>query len=231
MINTIFFAPCAWYMSYHLGAWSFLKESGFLSNIKILGGASSGSLVSYLLSAGIDEEELINELLGYADVYPGFKSWGNMSRIVSPAITRRLQGKSYNYENFIILSSFERKWPYFAPRIVVPNKNDLEEVKSAILSSCYIPFIYEDRPTWKDQFVIDGGLFVFKLNLPNTITVSPYETMSENIIGPEKDSEDYKLMNEDLLGSLCPNKENLIKIKNCGYSNAKKWFETYNKLI
>lgn len=231
MIDSIFFAPCAWYGNYHIGAWKALSELGCLNDIKYLGGASSGSLFAFILSAGLEAEYLEDIFDGYARDYPGFSSWGKMSTIVGDSIPMYIKKDAeWKYEPYAVVTTLEKEWPFVGPRIVsIEDKKNIKEIKDVILSSCYIPGIYQKIPKWRGKFVLDGGLFVMKLELPNTLNISPYSKMSEKTIGFEEGTYEESIlgMTSNALKSLCPDKDHLDNVKKCGYNLAYKWFEKY----
>ena len=224
MINSIFFAPCAWFMSYHLGAWRALKESGYLVNIKSLGGVSSGALTAGSLAAGLDAQVMKDRLIKMSEVYPGILCWGKMSRIVDSSMDELLpQNINWQYHFYGVVTNFQVALPPIGPRFIWNKSTKRDEVKNLILSSCYIPVMYEWVPKWDNKFVIDGGCFLMNLTIPNTLTISPYMEMSENVIGYVKDSDEEKILLKNRNASLLPNKEHLSEVYQCGYSNAQKW--------
>lgn len=224
MINSIFFAPCAWYMSYHLGAWRALKESGYLTNIKSLGGGSSGSLTAGALASGADSQEMQSKINKYSLMYPGILCWGKMSKIVDSSMDDLISKDiNWHYDFYAVITNFQVGLPPVGPRFIWNHSTKRDEVKNLILSSCYIPVMYERVPKWDNKFVIDGGCFLMNLTIPNTLTISPYMEIGENIIGYEKDSYEEKILKKYRNASLLPNKEHLNEVFECGYSNAKKW--------
>lgn len=232
MINSVFFAPCGWYASFHIGAWRALLETNFLTNIKSLGGGSSGSLIALSLSADIDYKTFYNKLIDYSLMYPGILCWGKMSNIVGGEILNLFNDdKSWKYEPYVVITNFQKSLPFIGPRFITNiSRENKDEIKNLILSSCYIPIMYEKIPKWDNKFVIDGGCFLMSLTIPNTLTISPYMEMSSNVIGYEIDSDDSKILNDNILGSLLPNKDCLTKIEQIGYNCAKNWIEKfYNK--
>lgn len=231
MINSIFFAPCAWYMTYHLGAWRALKEFGYVSNIKSLGGGSSGSLVAVLLSSNIDEEIIKKKFDYFALTYATFLCWGKMTKIVGRAIDENLTDNiDLKFSTYVVITNFQYDLPPIGPRFITINKDfNKNKVKDLILSSCYIPVIYEKIPKWDNKFVLDGGMFLMNLNIPNTLTISPYMQMSENVIGYELNSNEEKILKKNKFISLYPDKEILNEIYNVGYISAKKWLNYYGK--
>ncbi len=231
MINSIFFAPCAWYMSYHLGAWRALKEFGYLTNIKSLGGGSSGSLTAVLLASNIDDEIIKKKLDNFAITYPTFLCWGKMTKIVSSAIDENLSDNiDWKFSSYVVITNFQNDLPPIGPRFININKDfDKTKIKNLILSSCYIPIMYEKVPKWDNKFVIDGGMFLMNLTTPNTLTISPYIQMNENIIGYELNSNEEKILKDNKFGSLFPDKERLNEIYYVGYESGKKWLNYYGK--
>jgi len=231
MINSIFFAPCAWYMHYHIGAWRALKESNYTDRITSLGGRSSGSLTAFLLATGIDDKIIDEKISEYALMYPSFLCLGKMSKIVGNTIDQWIinSTEEWKYQPYAVITNVQIDLPPIGPRFIVsPNRNKSDDIKNLILSSCYFPIFYEKVPKWNDKFVIDGGAFLMNLTTPNTLTISPYMELQENVIGYIKDSEEEKILKQKTLGSLFPDKEHLLKIRQCGYTNAKNWLIRYN---
>jgi hypothetical protein len=67
------------------------------------------------------------------------------------------------------------------------------------------------------------------LTTPNTLTISPYMQMNENIIGYELNSNEEKILKNNKFGSLFPDKETLNEIYYVGYESGKKWLNYYGK--
>ena len=221
-------------MHFHIGAWKALKEEDkFLKQIKSIGGASSGCFVAFLLASGVSEVSIIEKFDKFSQSYPGFQSLGSWSAHVNNALDEHLfEENIWLFEPYAVITTIEKYLPFVGPRfITIDNKKDIKTIKSLIMSSCYIPFIYEKVPKWNGKFVLDGGLFLMNLTIPNTLTISPYMKSDKNVIGYEEGSDEERILKERKLGSLIPNETHLKAVTNCGYSSAKKWLEKYNKEI
>ena len=221
-------------MGFHFGAWRALKESNYLSKITSIGGGSSGCFSAFLFAADNNMDVLETKIDEYALMYPGILCWGKMSNIVGKAIDELIihNSDAWKYQPYAVITTIQKDLPPIGPRFIFsPLRENGEEVKSLILSSCYFPIMYENAPKWKNKFVLDGGTFLMNLTIPNTLTVSPYMKSDKNAIGYEEGSDEEKILNERKLGSLLPDKDHLVAIRDCGYSSAKKWLEKYNKEI
>ena len=218
-------------MHYHIGAWRALKEVNYTDRITSLGGGSSGCLTAFLLAAGVDHDLMDQKICEYSLMYPSILCWGKMTRIVGGVIDEWLtkSNDKWKYELYAVITNVQLDLPPIGPRFIKsPERKNIEDVRSLILSSCYIPAMYEKVPKWNNKFVIDGGAFLMNLTIPNTLTISPYMEMQSNVIGYEPGSDEKKILKERKLGSLLPDKEHLLEIRNCGYTNAKNWLIKYN---
>jgi len=221
-------------MNFHFGAWRALKESNYLTKITSLGGGSSGCFSAFLFAADTDVGVLETKIDEVASQYPGILYWGNMTKVVGNAIDELIiQVKDeWSFQPYAVITTVQKELPPIGPRFIIsPARENGEEVKALILSSCYFPIMYEKIPKWNDKFVLDGGSFLMNLVIPNTLTISPYMKSDPNVIGYECGSNEEKILNERKLGSLLPDKDHLVKVRDCGYISAKKWLEKYNKEI
>lgn len=219
-------------MHFHIGAWCALKEAGYLNRITSLGGGSSGSLTAFLLAAGVNENLIDQKICDYSLLYPGILCWGKMSKIVGNTIDEYIISSSepWKYQPYAVITNLQKELPPIGPRFIIsPSRENREEVKNLILSSCYFPIMYEKIPKWNGKFVLDGGAFLMNLTIPNTLTISPYMKTNPNTIGYEENSIEEKILKEKEYGSLFPDKDHLILVKNCGYNSAKKWLNKYCK--
>jgi len=219
-------------MHFHIGAWCALKEEGYLYRITSLGGGSSGSLTAFLLAAGVNESIIDEKINEHALTYPGILCWGKMSKIVGKTIDDYIVSSNdpWKYQPYSVITNLQKELPPIGPRFIIsPSRENGEEVKSLILSSCYFPVMYEKVPKWNGKFVLDGGAFLMNLTIPNTLTISPYMKIDRNVIGYEENSEEEKILKGKEYGSLFPDKEHLNLVKNCGYTSAKKWLNKYKE--
>lgn len=218
-------------MHYHIGAWRALKEVNYTDRITSLGGGSSGSLTAFLLAANVDHNIIDEKICEYALTYPGILCWGKMSKIVGNTIDQWIinSNESWKYQPYAVVTNVQMCLPPIGPRFIIsPERKNTNDIKNLILSSCYIPFFYEKIPLWNNKYAIDGGAFLMDLTVPNTLTISPYMEMQSNVIGYEINSEEEKILKERKLGALLPDKEHLLQIGKCGYTNAKNWLIKYN---
>ena len=219
-------------MHFHIGAWRALKEEGYLERITSLGGGSSGSLTAFLLASGVDENVIDRKISDIALMYPGILCWGKMSRIVGETIDEWVinDDKDWVYQPYAVVTNVQIDLPPVGPRFIIsPPQSDRENVKNLILSSCYFPVMYEKVPKWNGKFVLDGGAFLMNLTIPNTLTISPYMKSCGNVIGYEEGSQEEEVLNCRKFGSLFPDKEHLVKVRDCGYTSAKKWLDNYSE--
>jgi hypothetical protein len=219
-------------MHYYIGAWRALKEVNYTDKITSLGGGSSGSLTAFLLAAGVDHDTIDKKICEYTLMYPNIHCWGKMSKIVGDTIDEWILNSNdqWKYQPYAVITNIQNNIPFIGPRFIIsPERyNNFDNIKNLILSSCYIPFWYEKVPKWQNRFALDGGVFLMNLTIPNTLTISPYMQMQHNIIGYEQNTEEEKILKKRKFASLLPNKEHLLQIRDCGYTNAKNWLIKYN---
>ncbi len=219
-------------MHFHIGAWRALKEEGYLKRTTSLGGGSSGSLTAFLLASGVDENLIDRKISDYALMYPGILCWGKMSRIVGETIDAYITNddKDWEYQPYAVVTNAQLDLPPVGPRFIIsPPRSSKDKVKNLILSSCYIPIMYEKVPKWNGKFALDGGAFLMNITIPNTLTISPYMKSDVNVIGYEEGSHEEEILNARKFGSLFPDKEHLVKVGDCGYTSAKKWLNNYSE--
>ena len=139
--------------SYILGALYFLKElerKNYIIIKKISTCSISSILALLYLTDNLDKA---NEL--YFDIIKDFKKKGNLSKIlkIKDLFKQHICNEKLNFLNkklYICYNNIDS----FKKRVVCKYK-DIDELFDVIIRSCFIPFLINFQPSYKDKYIDD----------------------------------------------------------------------------
>jgi hypothetical protein len=168
------FSGCSWLFVYHLGVAARLQERADLEGSRFAG-ASSGSLVAVALAAGVDANEVMDLAMDLAGEARARRlgAVGAMTRLVGSGIERLLPKDAHRRVDGRVFISLT-ELPRLKPR-VLSSFTSRDDLRRAMLASCYIP-IYCERPTFfRGRLWLDGSLVDSQPTLDgHTVTISPF---------------------------------------------------------
>lgn len=212
-MTSICFSSSGWAVSYYLGIAAFIQDNYNMDKVTFLS-CSGGILPSLLLCLDINIRSVYTKLKPLAELcnsnYLGPSMYTN--KLIDFLLEIFPDNLCDLINNRLKLSVTEIPW--FTNKLI-DDWNNIDELKSAIICSCYSPMFFPNiKPKYKNNYYIDGG---FSNNHPiidsNTIVISAFF---------EKD-----IINQDKLTLLSrvyyPGDTNkLDQIFNLGYKNAYK---------
>jgi len=211
MTTSICFSSSGWAVTYYLGIAAYIQDYYNIDNTVFLS-CSGGILPSLLLCLNINIRDTFHKLKPIAELCNcGYLTPSQYSvQIIDLLLDIFPNNLCELIENRIKLSV--TRIPSFTNEII-DQFNDIDELKNAIICSCYSPLFFPNLlPKYRDSYYIDGG---FSNNHPiidnNTIIISAFFNRDINPLNK------LPIISRVYYPG---NEEKLNEIFNLGYKNA-----------